>query len=286
MKLLTFIYEGRESVGVLSACGEKVHLLPYFGNMRDLIAEGRTTDLMERARPEGIPLTAVKQEAPIPLPERDVICLGINYLDHAEESARFAGKPFKGERSYPVYFSKRVSRMVGQGGEIPWYGELDDCLDYEVELAVIIGKDAYNVKAEDAGRYIFGYSIFNDISARTLQKRHLEWYRGKSLDGYCLMGPWIVTADELDSPAGLGIRSYVNGELRQNSNTDKLIFDVPYIISELSRGMTLHSGTVIATGTPAGVGMGFDPPRFLKPGDRVTCEIDGIGRLENQVQSI
>lgn len=222
--------------------------------------------------------------APIPTPRQDVICLGINYAAHAEESARYKNEAFGGERPYAVYFSKRVNEAVGDKGVIPAYEGLVDSLDYEVELAVIISSEAKNVSKEDAFDHIFGYTILNDVSARNLQTRHKQWYFGKSLDGFTPMGPCIVTADEIAFPPELAIKSYVNGELRQNSNTDMLLFGVSHVISELSQGMTLKPGTIIAMGTPAGVGMGFTPPRFLSPGDEVCCEIEGIGKLTNIVK--
>lgn len=219
--------------------------------------------------------------APIPIPKQDVICLGINYMAHAEESARYKEEAFGGERPYAIYFSKRVNEAVADGGHIPAYQNLVDSLDYEVELAVVIGKDAKNVTKEEAYHYIFGYTILNDISARNLQTQHKQWYFGKSLDGFTPIGPCIATIDTFENPPQLAIKSYVNGELRQDSNTNLLIFDIAHIISELSQGMTLKAGTIIATGTPAGVGMGFIPPNFLKPGDTVTCEIEGIGSMTN-----
>ncbi len=182
-----------------------------------------------------------------------------------------------------MYFSKRVGEAVPHGGVIPSHSGLVDSLDYEVELGVIIGKDAKNVSPDDAFDYVFGYTIVNDVSARNLQTRHKQWYFGKSLDGFFPMGPWIVTADEFEKPPVLGIRSRVNGELRQDSSTGLLIFGISHVVSELSQGMTLKAGTIIAMGTPAGVGMGFVPPKFLKPGDTVECEIDGIGVLSNMV---
>lgn len=222
--------------------------------------------------------------APIPHPRQDVICLGINYMAHAEESARYKEEAFGGKRPYPIYFSKRVNEAVADGGVVPAYENLVDSLDYEVELAVVIGKDAKNIAKENAYDYVFGYTILNDISARNLQTRHKQWYFGKSLDGFTPIGPCIVTIDEFQNPPELAIKSYVNGELRQNSNTNLLIFDIAHVISELSQGMTLKAGTIIATGTPAGVGMGFVPPNFLKPGDTVTCQIEKIGRLTNLIK--
>ena len=156
-------------------------------------------------------------------------------------------------------------------------------MDYEAELAVIIGKDAKSVPISEVKNYIFGYTVINDVSARTLQTRHKQWYFGKSLDGFLPMGPCIVTAEEFPYPPRLSIQSRVNGELRQDSSTELMIFGIDHVVSELSAGMTLKAGTIIATGTPAGVGMGFDPPRFLKPGDVVECSIEGIGTLVNRV---
>ena len=156
-------------------------------------------------------------------------------------------------------------------------------LDYEAELAVIIGREASHVREEDVKDYIFGYTIINDVSARTLQTRHKQWYFGKGLDGFLPMGPCIATVDELSYPPKVQVQSRVNGELRQDSNTELLIFDISHIVSELSQGMTLKPGTIIATGTPAGVGMGFDPPKFLVPGDVVECTIEGIGTIANKV---
>ena len=221
--------------------------------------------------------------APIVRPLQDVVCLGINYDAHAQEAGRFSDEAFGGERPYTIYFSKRVNRATATGEKVPAYAGLVDSLDYEAELGVVLGMDAKGVKAEDAEKFIFGYTIINDFSARNLQTRHKQWYLGKSLDKLTSIGPCIVTKDEIGNVADLGIRSYVNGELRQNSNTGFMIQTIGGAIEELSEGMTLLAGTLIATGTPAGVGMGFNPPKFLKTGDKVICEIDKIGRLENTI---
>lgn len=221
--------------------------------------------------------------APIIYPMQDVICLGINYEEHAIESARYKKEAFGGLMPYPIYFSKRVNEAVADGGSIPAYTGLVDSLDYESELAVIIGKDAKNVSEEDAFDYVFGYTILNDVSARNIQTRHKQWYFGKSMDGFTPMGPCIVSKDEFEIPPRMGIRSYVNGQIRQDSNTELLITGIAHIIAELSSGMTLKAGTIISTGTPKGVGMGFEPPIFLKVGDEVACEIDGIGKITNWV---
>ena len=241
----------------------------------------KNTDALQGA---AVALEAVKLCAPIVHPRQDVICLGINYDAHAQEAGRFSDEAFGGERPYTIYFSKRVSTATGSGDFIPAYEELVDSLDYEAELGVILGKDAKNVSKEEAEAYIFGYTVINDVSARNLQTRHKQWYRGKSLDGFTPMGPCIVTADEIEDVQNLDIHCYVNGQLRQSSNTKYMIQTVAGAIAELSQGMTLQAGTIIATGTPAGVGMGMQPPTFLRSGDTVVCEIESIGRLENTVK--
>lgn len=241
----------------------------------------KNTDTLQGAAVE---LAQVKLCAPIVHPRQDVICLGINYDAHAQEAGRFSGEAFGGERPYTIYFSKRVSAATGSGDAIPAYEGLVDSLDYEAELGVILGRDAKDVSKERAAEYIFGYTVINDVSARNLQTRHKQWYRGKSLDGFTPMGPCIVTADEIEDVQNLDIRCYVNGQLRQSSNTRYMLQTVAGAIAELSEGMTLQAGTIIATGTPAGVGMGMQPPAFLRSGDTVVCEIEKIGRLENTVK--
>lgn len=244
----------------------------------------RLSDVEQATEGAALRLDSVRLRAPIPYPAQDLICLGINYADHAVESARFHEDAFLVNRKKAVYFSKRVCEASGCGDPIPAYEGLVDSLDYEAELGVIIGKDCKNVSVSEAPGHIFGYTIVNDVSARNLQTAHNQWYFGKSLDGFTPMGPCIVTADEIAYPPALDISSTVNDEPRQNSNTDHLLHSVAEIIAELSQGMTLKAGTIIATGTPAGVGMGFTPPKFLKKGDVVTCEIEGIGKLTNKVE--
>lgn len=261
-----------------------------FTDMNDLICRvtpaqlARMSDAERATEAPALRLDSVKLRAPIPQPEQDVICLGINYADHAVESSRFDEKAFKVDRKKATYFSKRVNEATGAGDPIPAYEGLVDSLDYESELGVILGKTCKNVSESEAKNCVFGYTIINDVSARNLQTEHNQWYFGKSLDGFTPMGPCIVTADEFAFPPALNISSSVNGEMRQNSNTNCLIHSIPEIISELSRGITLRAGTIIATGTPAGVGMGMMPPHFLKKGDIVTCEIEGIGKLTNRVE--
>ena len=292
MKLLTFEYEGVRKAGVLSSDEKTVIKISVEGKEFDDIgsfidfADESVIDSVKKlseASKEGLNINSVKLCAPIPFPKQDIICLGINYMAHAEESARYKKEAFGGDRPFAVYFSKRVDEAVGDGGFIDGHFDIVDSLDYEAELAVVIGKDAKNISEEDAFDYVLGYTIINDISARNLQTQHKQWYFGKSLDGFTPMGPWIVTADEFDNPPVLKISPKVNGELRQNSSTDLLIFGIAHVISELSRGMTLKAGTIISMGTPAGVGMGFVPPKFLKSGDVVQCEIEKIGSITNTI---
>jgi 2-keto-4-pentenoate hydratase/2-oxohepta-3-ene-1,7-dioic acid hydratase in catechol pathway len=237
---------------------------------------------LARAGEDGLPLARVELQAPIPHPRHDILCVGQNYRAHAIESARYEGKEWK-QPDWPVYFSKRVDRCVAPDGRIPAHAGITSRLDYEAELAVIVGKTASRVKPGDVFKHIFGYTIANDVSARDIQMNHVQWIFGKGLDGFAPLGPWIATADEIPAPPRLAIRTRVNGEIRQDSNTGDFIFDIPRLISELSSGITLEPGDILITGTPSGVGMGFNPPKFLKPGDSVECEIEGIGVLRNVV---
>ncbi len=299
MKLLTYKENesSKEKLGVLDQSEQWVYPLLSLGieyqAMAELVSAIRDEEMhkLEEAcakSPETV-TGAVRVEeihllAPIPVPAQDIVCLGINYMAHAEESARFKNEKFTGERPHAVYFSKRVNECLKPDGMIPSYPGFVESLDYECELAVILKKDAKNVPADKAKDYIFGYTILNDVSARDIQNRHKQWYFGKSLDGFCPMGPWIVTVDSLEFPPKVSVTTHVNGELRQNANTKDLIFGLEHIISELSKGMTLKAGTIISTGTPSGVGMGFTPPKFLKSGDVVECSIEGIGTLKNTVE--
>ena len=295
MRLYTLEINGKEELAVSCRGENRAWLMKSLGcdfrDMNDLICrmtEKEMAELKEKIE-KGISLPSVSLDevkicAPVVHPRQDIICLGINYDEHAKEAGKFSEEDFGGERPYTIYFSKRASRLTGTGDPVPAYEGLVDSLDYEAELGVIIGKDARGVKAEEAGGYIFGYTVINDISARNLQTRHRQWYLGKSLDGFCPMGPCIVMADEIEDVQNLEIRCFVNGEKRQDSNTRYMIQSVAATIEDLSAGMTLQAGTVIATGTPSGVGMGMTPPVFLKPGDEVICEISGIGRIVNTVE--
>lgn len=230
-----------------------------------------------------IPLETLKLESPIPYPRRNVFCLGKNYLDHAEEIKSLPGAPSQVPQ-HPIYFTKAAYPSIGTEDVILNHKEITSSLDYEVELAIILGKKGKNIPAEDALDYIFGYTIGNDISVRNIQMKHTQWFKGKSMDTCCPLGPAIVTREDIPFPPDLAIRSFVNGQIRQDSRTSMLIFDIPTIISDLSQGLTLYPGDVILTGTPAGVGFGFDPPKTLNPGDEICCEIEAIGRLVNYVE--
>lgn len=294
MRFYTLDLAGREVPAAAFAQDGPLYTLPSLGfdlpDMNAVIAAG--APLLERLRalerspalPPPVDPARARVLAPIVRPRQDVICLGVNYYDHAVESTRFTGEDFVQDRPWTVYFSKRVSRATAPGEAVPSYPELVDSLDYEVELAVILGQDAHRVKAADAAQYIFGCTILNDVSARNVQMRHKQWYLGKSLDGFTPMGPCIVTPDELGDPQALEVRCFVNGELRQSSSTRAMIQTIAGAIEELSAAMTLQAGTIIATGTPAGVGLGMTPPCFLKRGDVMRCEIEGIGALENPVE--
>jgi len=292
MKVLTFKRGGRVEVGVLKNDGLEVVPVNYLGctahNMNeflDLMTPEKEKKLdKNKELMRGIPLREVKLISPIPVPKQDLICLGINYYAHAEEAAKFHGEAFGGERPVPIFFSKRVNLAVADEEMIDGHWDIVDGLDYEVELGVIIGKDTKNVSVADAFQHVFGYTIINDFSARNLQTAHKQWYFGKSLDNFTAIGPWIVTKNEFANPPALGIRCYVNDELRQDGNTSLMITGIAEVISMLSQGMTLKAGTIIAMGTPAGVGMGFDPPKFLQKGDVVRCEIDGIGKITNFIK--
>ena len=288
MKLVTYRFENTQRVGVLTQ--DETAVLPMdYPDMNTLIKTTSPADLRSAASAAEragvrVPLAEVELLAPIPRPRQDILCLGMNYKDHADEAAQYNAEAFTKEKPVAVYFSKRVSQAVAPEGDIERHADLVERLDYEVELGVILGKAARNVKAEEAGDYIFGYTVLNDVSARDVQTSHKQWYFGKSLDGFTPMGPCIVTADEIAFPPALDISSAVNGELRQHSNTRLFLTSIPALLEELTTGMTLLPGTIIATGTPAGVGMGFDPPKFLQSGDVVECTIQGIGTIRNTVR--
>jgi len=286
MKYLTYIYDGVEAYGV--AINGNVYKMKDINpaapcSLVGFIESGIKTpdnDTVLHMGAKPVPLADVKVLAPIPYPRREIICLGRNYLDHVNE---IKTDPNRTVPEIPVYFGKRAYPANSPGGRIPLHTGVTEQIDYEVELAAVVGKQCENVAEADAFDYIFGYTIINDVSARDLQTRHNQWYLGKSLAGYCPMGPYIADKNEIPDPGNVNITSRVNGETRQKSNTRMMIFPIAFCISQLSRGFTLLPGDIVATGTPAGVGHGFDPPRHLKQGDVVECEADGVGVLTNYV---
>ncbi|MDE1164438.1 MAG: fumarylacetoacetate hydrolase family protein [Pseudomonas sp.] len=257
----------------------------FKGDMNQLVLEWATlkSDLVPHG--EGTALESVTLKAPI-LPRRNLFCVGKNYHEHAAEFSKsgFDHSAKEGEIApeFPVVFTKTPDTVIATNDKIPRHADVTSQLDYEAEFAVIIGKGGRGIAKADAYGHVFGYTIVNDMTARDLQKNHRQWFLGKSLDGFCPMGPWIATADEVDVEDAT-IQCWVNGELRQNSNIGQLIFDIPTLIETISAGIELKPGDVIVTGTPVGVGIGFTPPRFLQSGDVVRIEVAGIGALENEV---
>ena len=262
-------------------------LVPDFsGDMVQLVHEFSNLKGDLKPKTAGSPLADVKVLAPIDQPRRNIFCVGKNYHEHAAEfqNSGFDSSAKNGEHApeAPVIFTKPASTIIGPGDKIPRHTSVTSQLDYEAELGVVIGKAGRNISKANAMDYVFGYTVINDFTARDLQKLHRQWFLGKSLDGFCPMGPYLVTADEVDGQ-NIDVKCWVNGDLRQNSNTSNLIFDIPTLIETLSAGIELQPGDVIATGTPAGVGIGFTPPRFLQKGDVVRIEIENVGVLENEV---
>ena len=234
-----------------------------------------------------VKLSEVSFCAPILKPPHNILCVGKNYRAHAEEFSKSGfdagGSANSAIPQYPIIFTKPSSSISGPEDDIPLFPGLDEAVDYEAELAVVIGKGGRAISRADAMSHVFGYTLVNDVTARDLQQRHMQWFLGKAIDGFCPMGPVIVSADALDY-RDLRIRCSVNGEPRQNASLNDLIFNIPVLIETISKTMTLAAGDVIATGTPEGVGIGFSPPKFLNEGDVVICEIAEIGELRNTVR--
>ena len=230
-------------------------------------------------------LSEVQLFAPILRPRKNIVCLGHNYFEHAKESNAARGEQTS-SAEVPSFFTKAPTSVNGPYGEIIIDPSLSTEIDWEVELAVIIGAPARRISEEQAMSHVFGYTVLNDVSARDVQFRHKQYFRGKSVDGYCPMGPWIITADEIPDPQNLGLRLRVNGVTKQDDNTRNMIYSVSSIIALLSQGLTLEAGDIIATGTPSGVGFARKPPEYLKPGDIMETEIDGIGTLRNPVVGV
>jgi len=297
MKLVTFTQCGRTRLGVIADDGDTVIDLSVAApelpaDMPGLISGGRKALAAARAaiktrkKAARLPLERVRLRAPIPEPRRNILCIGKNYFDHALEFDKSGFNATTGADAVPevpIIFTKAPTTVIGPNDPIPSRLDPTKSVDYEVELAVVIGKGGRGITRRNAFKHVFGYTIINDVTARHLQSRHKQWFLGKSLDGFCPMGPWLVTADEIKDVRKMRVQTRVNGDLRQNALVKDLIFDIPTLIKTLSMGMTLVPGDIISTGTPAGVGIGFKPPRFLERGDVVTMSIDGLGVLENPV---
>ena len=286
MRVATFSIAGERRVGLVDLDAETIAPFDFSVDQ----AKSGILALIERngaGMPRTlspIPLAQVEVEAPIPQPRRNIFCVGKNYHEHAHEFARSGFDSSAGAGAipkHPIIFSKVPESVVANHASVLIDPSVSTAIDYEAELAVIIGKGGRGISKENALDHVWGYTIINDVTARDLQGRYSQWLIGKSQDTFCPMGPWAVTRDELDL-ATAGIRCFVNEDLRQNSRISLLIFDIPTIIATLSQGITLKPGDIIATGTPVGVGIGFDPPKYLKAGDVVRIEIDGIGTLENR----
>ena len=285
MKLAVFEWKGARHIGVVSETEDTVTRLDIAS---DAVAEAGVTALIGRDLPataEVLALSDVSLLAPVPRPRRNIFCVGKNYFDHAHEfaSSGFDSSAAKGAiPEAPIIFSKVPECVVRTGDPIRIDASVSTAIDYEAELAVIIGKGGRNITPEAALSHVWGYTIVNDITARDLQGQHSQWLIGKSQDTFCPMGPVAVTADEIDL-GDTTVKCWVNGELRQDSNTSLLIFAVPTIIAAISNGITLMPGDVIATGTPVGVGIGFKPPKYLVAGDQMDVSITGLGTLTNKI---
>ena len=290
MKIIAFRRNGQPGVGLVSSDLQQIQpfdlpaALCELGALPVIEMQARGTPLPVLLA--AVALSEVQITAPLPRPRRNIFCVGKNYFAHAKE---FAGSGFDSSAQAgedipadPIFFTKVPESVVGPGAAIEMPA-VSSAIDYEAELTVIIGRGGKGISAKDAMAHVWGYTIINDVTARDWQSRHKQWHLGKSFDTFCPMGPWLVSADECDGTKTT-VRCYVNNELRQNASTTDLIFDIPKLIETLSAGITLYPGDVIATGTPVGVGIGFKPPKYLKSGDVVRVEIDGIGMLENPVR--
>ena len=297
MKLVSFRRGGKQRIGAISEDGTEVvdftiaaPRLPadmtsfIEGGDKALAAAAKA--MTTRKKDARIPYKRAKIIAPIPAPRRNIICVGKNYYEHAKEFDASGFNAAAGADAIPadpIIFSKANTTVCGPGDEIPSYLDHSKSTDYEVELAVIIGTGGRGISKRNAMKHVYGYTIVNDVTARVLQQQHKQWFIGKNIDNYCPMGPYLATADEIANIKKARVQAFINGELRQDSVVKDLIFDIPTLISTISKGMTLIPGDIIATGTPAGVGIGFKPPKFLKKGDICTLSIDGLGTLENPV---
>jgi 2-keto-4-pentenoate hydratase/2-oxohepta-3-ene-1,7-dioic acid hydratase in catechol pathway len=301
MKLATILYDNQLHIVAVDAHWEepgtgRVLLLSKLADwpqsitsMQALLERGGETlpllaNQLANADPSlWLPLDAVKLMAPIPNPIRNIMCLGWNYAEHAHESSSAKGVQIEGLPQHPIVFTKATTTVNGPFDDIVYDEQVSKRLDWEVELGVVIGSQCRHVSEQQALDCIFGYTVINDVSARDLQKRHQQFFLGKSMDGTCPMGPWIVTADEIADPQNLQLNCKVNKTVKQQASTNQQIFSVANVIATLSKVMTLLPGDIIATGTPSGVGFARTPPEYLKPGDIVECEVEGIGKITNRI---
>jgi 2-keto-4-pentenoate hydratase/2-oxohepta-3-ene-1,7-dioic acid hydratase in catechol pathway len=290
MRMATWHWGGRLHTGTVSADGREVTPLAVASGatgVLELIERLAQGDGLPREAGPRLPLEAVTLAAPIPQPRRNLFCAGRNYRSHAAELATTVFREsLPAEDKWPILFTKFPETVIGPYDTVRLPDPaISAQIDYESELAVIIGRKGRNISRGRAMDHVCGYTVLNDVSARDVQVRHQQWVLGKSFDTFCPMGPWIVTADEVDGRS-VRVRGWLTprggaSELRQDGHTRDLIFDIPALIEACSRGITLLPGDIIATGTPAGVGMGFQPPKWLQPGDRFRIEIDGIGAIDN-----
>lgn len=299
MYFATFAKDGKTDIGVLTA--DKKAVLPLAAAEKHVLGSqtlpATMLELLDAGQPAvdtvakilataddkcpKLALSEVKLLAPIPRPRKNIFCIGKNYREHAMEFEKV--KDESAIPKHPVIFSKPPTTVIGPEAVIDSHSEVTQGLDYEVELAVVIGREGTNIPQAKAMDYVFGYTIMNDVTARDLQKRHSQWLKGKGLDTFAPMGPFLVHKSAVADVTNLKITSKVNGELRQNANTGDLIFSIPVLIETLSAGITLEPGDLIATGTPAGVGGAMTPPKYLKAGDKLELEITGLGALKNTV---
>jgi len=287
MRIASYRWGDRQHLGLVSADGRELTPLAVADASRgalpliESLAHGESMPATSGAR---LPVQAVTLQAPLPRPLRGLFCAGRNYRSHAAELATTVFRDAVAKEEWPIVFTKYAECVIGPYDTVRMPGRtITEQIDYESELAVVIGRGGRDIARSRAMDHVFGYTIVNDVSARDVQVRHQQWDLGKSFDTFCPMGPWIVSADELDG-SNTRVRGWVNGELRQDANTSDMIFDIATLIETCSRGITLYPGDVIATGTPAGVGMGFNPPKYLKSGDVMRIEIDGIGAIENRFE--
>ena len=285
MKLVTYQLNGVEKIGAVTGAGvvDLTAVSPTMLGLIEMGAEGlaQARDVVARAE-TAVSLADITLLAPIPVPRRNLMCVGKNYLGHVEEIALAQGLPVD-VPELPLIFNKATTTVNAPYGDIPYFGHVSTHIDWEAELVVIIGKQGRGIAKDDARSHVFGYTVLNDVTARDVQRKHKQFFVGKSFDGSAPLGPWIVTADEVADPQNLRVTCHVNGVLKQDGNTQKMIFGVDEVIHQLSKAMTLLPGDIIATGTPDGVGVARTPPEFLKPGDVVETEVEGIGKLRNVV---